>query len=110
MNFFKPFALLSGLLVVFSSCSKDDKGPLGLGGGCAYTWSVRIADEVLVLTNAATAYSQDSTQANCEAYKKAYQNYLNEAEDIKSCVPADEKDDFQQNIDDARKELDDLPC
>lgn len=102
--------VLGTFLFLTLSCSKNDDGPLGLGGGCGYVWSVRIADEVLALTSAATAYSQDSTQANCEAYKKAYQDYLDEAEDIKPCVPADEKDDFQRNIDDARKELDDLPC
>lgn len=90
------------------SCAKDGDGLLG--GGCGYVWSVRIADEVLALTDVATAYSQDSTQANCESYKKAYQDYLDAAEDVKACVPADEKSDFQQDIDDARDELDNLPC
>lgn len=97
-------------LFLFSSCNKNDDGPLGLGAGCGYTWSVRVADELTALSEAASNYAQDSTQANCEAYKKAFNDYLDEAEDVKPCVPADEKDDFQRNIDDARKELDELPC
>jgi|SRR5690606_40887170 len=98
-------------LLVFSSCSKDDDaGPLGLGGGCAYTWSVRIADEITALGEAASAYSQDPSKANCEAYKKAYNDYLDEAEDIKPCVPAGEKDEFQKSIDEARQELNNLQC
>lgn len=101
-------AAISAFMIV-TSCSKDGDGPLG-AAGCGYVWSVRIADEILALSEAASAYSQDSSQVNCEAYKKAYQDYLDEAEDIKPCVPSDEKDDFQQGIDDARDELNDLPC
>ena len=99
----------SVLTIILSSCAKKDDGPLG-AGGCGYTWSVRLSDEAAELSQAASAYAQDTSQANCEAYKKAYLDYLDEAEDIKACVPASEKDDFQQGIDDARKELDDLPC
>ena len=99
------------LMLVAPGCSKDDdNSPLGLGAGCGYAWSVRIADEAQALSAAAQAYGQDPTTENCEAYRKAYQDYLDEAEDIKPCVPAGEKDDFQDNIDEAREELNKLQC
>ncbi len=111
MNFSKITLPVFGIsLLVFSGCSKDDDGPLGLGGACGFTWSVRIADEITALSQAASEYSQDSSQAKCLDYKKAYNDYLDEAEDIKSCVPAADKDDFQDSIDEARAELNKLPC
>lgn len=108
LKFTIPVICISFL--VLSSCSKDDDSPLGLGAGCGYLWSVRIADEITALSQAASAYSQDSSQAKCLEFKKAYNNYLDEAEDIKACVPVDDKDDFQKDIDEARAELNDLPC
>lgn len=97
------------VIAISGSCAKKDKSPLGLGG-CGYTWSLEIADESIALSQAASAFASDSSNANCLKYKKAYQDYLDEAEDIKSCVPAADKDDFQKSIDDARDELNDLPC
>ena len=93
----------SAALFLISSCNKNDDGPLGLGAGCGYTWSVRVADELTALSEAASNYAQDSTQANCEAYKKAGREDLLKKEQeeisiINNFLPKQMSDEETKNI------------
>jgi hypothetical protein len=91
-------------LLVFSSCKKDDDP-----SGCNYVTETQ--DELDALTAAATAYGNDPTPANCQAYKVAYQAYLNELEDHVSCAAlSGQQNELQSAIDSAQASLDQLQC
>lgn len=102
-TFFIALSLLSTL-----ACSKDNPGP----GGCAanFNYAVELQDESSALSAAASAYGNDPSTANCNAFKAAYQDYLDAAEDIRPCVLQADLSAYQAAIDDARDDLDDLTC
>lgn len=106
MKFFAFLMLIS--LGTTMACSKDSAGPAGCGA--SYNWSVEIQAEGNALGVAASAYAQDPTTENCNAYKAAYQDYLDAAEDIDNCVPSADRAAYQAAIDDARDNLDALTC
>lgn len=95
--------LLMGLLL-FSACKKDDD-PVT----CA-DWASQLNDELNAVIAAATTYGSDPTPANCQAYKNAYQDYLDAAEGYVDCVPTADREQLQQDIDAAQAELDQLTC
>ena len=95
--------VLSGL-VCFVSCKKDDDP-----SGCNYVTETQ--DELDALSAAATAYGNDPSTANCQAYKNAYQAYLNELEDHIDCATVNgQHDELQSAIDSAQASLDQLQC
>jgi multidrug efflux pump subunit AcrA (membrane-fusion protein) len=98
--------LLLGIVVLTYSCKKDDDDPVG----CNYATEVQ--DEVNALTEAATAYSSDPTNlAKCQAYKTAYQNYLNALEDHVDCAAlSGQQAELQSAIDQAQAQLDAFQC
>ena len=76
--------------------------------GCSF--AVELEDEATELSNAASAYAQDPTTANCEAYRQAFRNYLDEAEKLDNCVLGADRDAYRQTIDDTQASLDALTC
>jgi len=99
--------LIITTLVVLSSCKKDEKEDPNY---CGTVWAESVQDELTAVTNAAMTYAQDQTTANCNAYKTAYQNYLNALEPFGKCSAwtAQQKADLQSAIDNAQNELDNL--
>lgn len=108
MNRLTPFLtlLIFATVTLFFACNNNDDD----GGITPCNWAVELADEAEALSNAATAYANDPTTANCEAYRQAFQDYLDEAEDLNLCVPTTDQAEYQQAIDDAQQSLDDLQC
>jgi hypothetical protein len=78
---------------------------------CPCNWATEVQDELDAVTAAATAYGNDPTNsAKCNAYKSAFQDYLNALEDHKGCVPSEQSAQLQQSIDAAQTSLDALQC
>ena len=99
--------LLTGLL--FTACGDDDDGPGG--GNCNEVFTVQFEQEINDITAAATAYAMNPTPENCQAYKDAYNDYIDSLEDWADC--ADElgqSTEWQQSLDDARDAIDALIC
>ncbi len=97
----------AGILMAVG-CSKDDNP---VDNGCGNTaWSERVKNEITSFSNAAIAYSNDPTSANCLNYKSAAEGYLNALEKVRLCVPTASKTQFQQSIDDAKQEINSLTC
>jgi hypothetical protein len=94
-------------LIAVTSCNKTNNG-----GPCRgyVSWALSIQAETTALGLAASAYGQDPSEANCRAYKQAYEDYIDALESQSSCVPGDQRSDFNDSLDDARQELNDLPC
>jgi hypothetical protein len=57
----------------FISCGGDDDGP----GGCSVAWATDLQGELNAIQTTAVAYSNDQSQAYCDALKAAYQAYIN---------------------------------
>jgi hypothetical protein len=102
----KLFAcLLFGLVFLTYSCNNDEDDPVG----CNYATEVQ--DEVDALTAAATAYGNDPTPANCQAYKNAAQNYLNELQDHVECAAlSGQQAELQAAINATQDSVDAIQC
>jgi|GEM_PF-1337210 len=98
--------LLFGMVVFSIGCKKDDDDPVG----CNYATEVQ--NEVTALSEAATAYGNDPTNpAKCQAWKVAYQNYLNALEDNVECAALNgQQAELQSAIDQAQLALNDIQC
>lgn len=105
MNTIKNLLLAFCLLSVpfFSACGKDDDPD-------PCNWSTELQAEVTAFSAALTAYSQNPSQENCIAYKNSLTAYLNAADDIDDCVPADQRAAFEASLDDAQIQADLLVC
>lgn len=96
-------------LTISPSCNKDNNDN---GGPCRgyVSWSLSVTDEAAALSAAASAYGQDQSTANCLKYKEAYNDYIDALDGQSTCVPASQRAAFDQSLDDARAELNNLPC
>jgi hypothetical protein len=99
--------ILGGLAIlaisVLTSCGKDDP--------VTCNWTTELQNESDALVAAATAYGNNPTTANCEAYKDAFQDYLNEAEKYVSCATtAGQGAELQSAINQAQADLNALQC
>lgn len=105
---FSTFLMMIFAFTISSACSKDNPGPAGCAAN--FNYAVELQTEATNLSNAASAYAQDQSTANCNAYKDAYQDYLDAAEDVDLCVPTGDRAAYQAAIDEARNELNNLQC
>lgn len=97
--------LLFGLVVFTYSCSDKDDDPVG----CNY--ATEIQDEIDALTTAATIYGNDPTTANCQAYKNAATNYLNELQSYVECAAlSGQQAELQSSINEAQASVDAIQC
>jgi hypothetical protein len=100
---------LFGLLSV--SCGDDDNGGGNNNVDCSDSVAVNaaVSDELNAISTAATAYGNDPSNANCQALKNAYQDYIDALEDIFDCAKqAGLQNEFQQSIDAARASIDSI--
>lgn len=105
--------LLFGSMVVFSflvfgSC-KDDDGN-GDPAYCSGLYTEHVQDEWEDVVAKATTFGQDPTLANCNAYKAAYQDWIDALEQFENCTgwTAQTKAQWQAALNDAREDLETL--
>lgn len=95
-------------LLVLSSCSNDDNGSIG---DCSEEfWTQRVQDEATAFFNAANAFSEDPSVANCNALKATGNAYIDALEDARPCVPNSELNEFEMGLDDARESINETLC
>lgn len=106
----KLFLIGCGAAMLMSyGCSKDN--PLNPLGNCYDgKWAEQYADELQVWSNAATAYSEDPTPANCSKYKTAAKNYLDVLKEVANCVPTANRAEINQSINEAKADVDKEGC
>lgn len=105
MNKMKTLLLTSVLCLAFLGACKDDDDPVSCN------WTVELQDEADAVTAAATTYGNNPTPANCQAFKNAYQEYLDEAEKRIDCATvAGQREELENAIDQAQESLDNLQC
>lgn len=94
----------------FSSCGGDD-GPGGVDCNDSIAVNNEISDEVEAISDAVNAYINDQSEANCQALKNAYQDYIDELKSLQDCAnDAGVGAEFAQSLVDAEASIDDLIC
>jgi hypothetical protein len=106
MNSFYALFFCSVLTVIgLSGCRKS-----GVACGSP-AFGLAIQEELNTLSTASTAYYQNPTPANCEAYKKAYVDYIDAIRGWEKCLSnTAERNSWQQSLDEAEQEANDLQC
>ena len=101
------YRVLCFLLVVsflgMGSCKKKTTDP----DYCGTARATQLSAEVNALSVAAQNYGTNPTTENCNAFKAAYQEYLDALEPFTNCTAwtAEQKNDLQDEIDEAEAEL-----
>lgn len=62
------------------------------------------------LTNAALAYLDDPTSANCQEYRDLAEEYINNRTAFKNCLSIENFEAIEQEIEDLESELEEIDC
>jgi hypothetical protein len=107
LNSIIMYRVLCVLIVVsflgIDSCKKSATDP----ERCGSAWATQLSSEINTLSAAAQAYGSDPTPATCNAFKTAYQNYLDALEPFTDCTAwtAEQKNELQDEIAEAEQEI-----
>jgi predicted lipoprotein len=95
------------ILVSVASCKKDTVGTCGEN----WIFATQINNEAMALSQAASAYGQDPTPANCQAYKNAFQDYIDAARELENCArEVGQLNEYNAALNEAQASLDNLQC
>ncbi len=90
-------------------CSKNN--PLNPVGNCFDgNWAETYTNELQTWSNAATAYADNPTPANCANYKNAAKGYINAIDDFYNCIPTASKAEIDEALKEAKAEIDSESC
>ena len=108
-NSYQFIVLFIFSLFVLGSCGSSD--PLEERCGSNWNASASLEQEINNLTAAIALYSQEPTKENCEAYKDAYEEYIDVIEEWEDCyIYAGQQASFNQSIADARAAIEAIDC
>ena len=95
--------VMFGLLVLFS-CKKESVGP------CSASWASDLGNEFTAISTAASIYSADPSEANCNDFKAAYQDYIDALKPYGDCATLSgaSRTEWQNAINEAEGSLDDI--
>lgn len=91
------------LTLLVTSCSKDGDG----GVPCSAAWGTDLQNELSAVVTAGTAFALDNSEANCNAYKSAYQAYINALKPYGNCatLTGQSRTDWQKAVSEAEAEV-----
>lgn len=106
MKLFRILLICSFLTAIASMSCKKSQPACG-----SFGWSLAIQDELNNLSAATTAYAQNNTQENCQAYKQAYIDYIDALKGWEHCLVNDlDRADWQQTLNEAEQEANGIQC
>ena len=87
------------LTVLVTACSKDGDGI----APCSAAWATDLQNELVSVSTAASTYQMDQSDANCQALKTAYQNYINALKPYGNCatLTGQSRTDWKNALDEA---------
>ena len=103
------FVLISFTLFMLSSCSKNG----GLDRRCENNWTpnAELQDEIQAVIDAAVKFGEDPTTENCNAYKEAALEYLDEIKEWEECyIFIGQGQEYQDAIEDAERDVENIDC
>ena len=94
------FVCIICLLVLFS-CKKDD--PVA----CSVAWATDLQAELSAVSLATSAYYTEQTEANCNALKAAYQDYIDALKPYGNCatLTGQDRTDWQNTLNEAEADI-----
>lgn len=102
-----PLFLILLSIQAFVSCQKNSVIDPCQG----QTYQTQFQDEINAVNTAASNYAMDPTTSNCNAFKSAYNNYIDALDAWDACATvAGQRTEYEQAKNDARAALDDLSC
>jgi len=98
------FIILFCLTLFITGCSKDGDGGLA---PCSTAWATDLQGELTAVINAGAAFGADPSDANCNAYKAAYQDYINALKPYGNCatLTGQNRTDWQQAVAEAEADV-----
>ncbi len=89
--------------LLVTSCSKDDDGITP----CSGAWGTELQGELTALFNAGAAFGTDASDANCNAYKSAFQDYINALKPYGNCatLTGQSRTDWQEEVAEAEADV-----
>lgn len=86
-----------------TSCSNDGDGL----APCSAAWATDLQNELLAVSTAASTYHLDQSDANCNALKNAYQDYINALKPYGNCatLTGQSRTDWKNAVDEAEAEV-----
>ena len=73
---------------------------------CSAAWATEVESEYTAVVNAAVAYATDESEANCNALKSAYQDYIDAMKPFGDCATLTGQDraEWKKAVEDAEAE------
>jgi hypothetical protein len=96
---FPLMAVIFCVMVLFS-CKKDV--------ACSTAWASELQNELTAISTAITVYSMDPSDANCNALKAAYQDYIDALRPYGNCptLTGQSRTDWQNALNEAEESID----
>ena len=103
-NTFLTTVAIVALSVLIGACNSS-----GVNCNNNFALGLALSDELQALSEAQTAYSQDQSPENCENYKEAYREYIQELKRYEGCAYQNgQGQQYEEDLEEAEEELDDL--
>lgn len=112
-NKFQFLSILFLLFIGLAACEdKDGDGDGKNNNPCSTAWAISTSAESQAVSSAALAYGSDQSQENCQAYKNAFQDYLNALKEFEDCseLSTQDRQSLQSSIAQAQSGLNGLDC
>lgn len=95
--------VLVGIVFTLDSCKKESNNPVG----CSANWAAEVQAEISNYSNAAMAYANNPTTETCNAYKTAYQDYIDALKPFLNCATytPQQKAELQAAINEAESDI-----
>lgn len=107
MKYTTVFILFSFLFLSISCGSNDPTDP----GNCSTQFSQSFEDELTAVNVATQNYAADPSSENCQAFKDAYNDYLDALDDWEECANFyNQVTQWEQAIESARMSVDSIIC
>ncbi len=105
------FLGLMAITLSFAACGgNDDDGLISPSFCNDQTYGEAVTNAAAGLNDAAVLYANDQSVANCEAYRTAAQNYLDEVRRFEGCAIISARQDFRESLREAQESVDMIMC
>jgi hypothetical protein len=97
-----PLMIVIFCFMVLFSCKKDNPAL------CSTAWATELQNELTAISTAISVYSMDPSDANCNALKAAYQDYIDALRPYGNCptLTGQSRTDWQNALNEAEADID----
>ena len=102
------YFLLAMLSISITACGDDEPDVDCSNQGAIYA---SLQDEIDAITTTATAYGNNQSTENCNAYKAAYLDYIDALRGLRNCYEEfGILEDYDDDLNEAEDAVDDIVC